>query len=116
MTYEYHLISEDRLPKDFKYPKSYLHYLKYNETQEEVREYGCEEERCLIREEVDFFYNQVAYEYPDKEFVPFARLYDDEIFCFDGHDISGDPAIYVVNILGQDNLRGSFLKMSNNNL
>lgn len=102
MTYSYQLISEKKLPKNFKYPKSYLYYLKYNETQEETSESECWEERSLIREtedghrDIDFFYRKLQYEFPEKHFVPFARLYDDLIYCFDGNDSSGDPGIYVI--------------------
>ena len=102
MTYTYSLIPESKLPNNFKYPKSFLYYLKYNETQEETREYGCWEERIIIRNfednenEVLFFHRQLKHEYPARNFIPFGRLYDDLIYCFDGNDTSGDPTIYVV--------------------
>ena len=102
MTYEYYLISRKNLPESFRYPKSFLHYLKYNETQEETSIYECWEERNLIRELGDgdmyiyFFYKRLKYDFPEKNFVPFARLYDDLIYCFDGNDSSGDPGIYIV--------------------
>ena len=102
MIYKDTLITKDKLPDGFKYPKSFLYYLKYNETKEEVAELVCWEERALIKERdgrikyVDFFYKKFQKEFSDKNFVPFARLYDDLVYCFDGNDISGDPGIYVV--------------------
>ena len=102
MTYEYDLISEKKLPAGFKYPKSFLHYLKYNETEEETATHGCWEERSLIRasddgeEYLSFFYRRLQHDFPNKNFVPFSRLYDDLIYCFDGNDTSGDPGIYIV--------------------
>jgi len=104
MQLEYHLLPKNILPSNFNYPKSYLHYLKYNETQEEVAG-GCWEESTLIRYEdddgieVNFWHNQIRYEYPKKNFVPFARYADDIIYCFDGDDTSGDPRIYAVKVL-----------------
>lgn len=102
MIYSYYLISKKKLPKQFKYPKSFLYYLRYNETQEETSEEECEKERVLIREieesndRLSFFYQRLKYDFPEKNFVPFARLYDDLVYCFDGNDSSGNPGIFIV--------------------
>ena len=44
------------------------------------------------------WFDEIKKQYPERNLIPFAKKSDsDDVACFDGHSISGDPNVYYVH-------------------
>ncbi len=89
----YFLLNKD-LPKGFRYPESFVNYLRYDTEIKELMPY------ILFRNEksVKTFNRIVKEQYPKRVLVPFGKDNEsDDVFCFDGKDTSGNPKVYIVH-------------------
>lgn len=89
VTYEF-FINSKILPKDFKYPSSYIDLV--NKELPDIDPWGCFDYMLEHR------YKWINKRYPDRTLVPFTRRYDnDDVACFDGTDTSGDPRVIIIH-------------------
>lgn len=53
---------------------------------------------CSAQNYVDYWCKKVRELYPNRKLIPFANWrYTDDIACFDGEDVSGEPKVYYVH-------------------
>lgn len=86
------IANAEMLPLGFIYPKDY-------------REFSSKADFPVImpwsflwEKELNSLIDGLRKRYPDRALVPFARRVDcDDIACFDGSDITGNPAVYIVH-------------------
>lgn len=53
---------------------------------------------CKYEDDLYFWAETVANQYPTRTLVPFAKHQDtDDVFCFDGGDHSGDPPVLIIH-------------------
>ena len=91
---DHYFLTENDLPKNFVYPESFVKYIKYDTEVKELEPY------ILFRNKDDTqtFNGVVKEQYPSRVLVPFGKdNYSDDVFCFDGTDISGNPKVYIVH-------------------
>lgn len=78
----------------FAFPESFINYVS-KENLEDIDPWWL---LCHTQSSVDFWCQKVKELYPERKLIPFANwLYSDDIACFDGADISGDPKVYYVH-------------------
>lgn len=89
-----YLYAKTDLPDDFKYPDAYIDIMSLGVIPDlEPWSFICE-----FKESASFWMSEMKKQYPTRKLVPFAKLnYSDDIACFDGEDISGDPIVYYVH-------------------
>lgn len=89
-----YLYAKTDLPDDFKYPDAYIDIMSLKVIPDlEPWSFICE-----FKESASFWMSEMKKQYPTRKLVPFAKLnYSDDIACFDGEDISGDPKVYYVH-------------------
>lgn len=90
----HYLYSKKELPDGFEYPTSFIEMVSGNST--------LDLEPWWFLYEFEDFAKQWLFEvkkqYPTRQLVPFAKVsYSDDLACFDGSDISGDPKIFIVH-------------------
>lgn len=87
-------ILEIDLPRGFKYPDFYVDYVDTNRIPTHVPWFFLCETVGLVSE----FYELAKQDYPNRKLIPFAR-YDgtDDVACFDGDDLSGNPKVHLVH-------------------
>ena len=89
-----HLNSPKRLPPDFCFPQSFLHWLETDGPEELKRWTVFATEAGLA----DGWYGDVRGLYPARNLVPFAQFnFTDDIVCFDGDSTDGNPCVYLVH-------------------
>ena len=92
--YGYYFFPENELPKGFKYPESYIKYMKYDSELKELDPY------ILFRrdEGIKLWSKILKEQYPTRNLIPIGKDNNsDDVFCFDGDDTSGDPKVYIVH-------------------
>ena len=48
--------------------------------------------------DVDYWYHTLKNLYPKRDLIPFAKFNaNDNIACFDGSDISGEPQVFIIH-------------------
>jgi hypothetical protein len=90
----YYFLTKQVLPKGFIYPESFIKYIKYDTEVKELEPY------ILFRskDRTQTFNRVVKEQYPSRTLVPFGKDNNsDDVFCFDGTDISGNPKVYIVH-------------------
>ncbi|MGC1019607.1 SMI1/KNR4 family protein [Pantoea agglomerans] len=89
-----YLYAKTDLPDDFKYPDAYIDIISL----EVIPDLEPWSFICEFKESASFWMSEMKKQYPTRKLVPFAKLnYSDDIACFDGEDISGDPKVYYVH-------------------
>ncbi len=89
-----YLYKKDDLPKGFNYPESYIEIMSLDVIPDIEPWFFI----CEFQESSSFWMNEVKEKYPTRKLVPFAKIdHSDDIACFDGTDISGDPKVYYVH-------------------
>lgn len=89
--YKYFL-NADNLPEGFIYPNTYSNLVLTKDIRIEPWHFYYSEKT------LKFHYNGLKERYPDRTLVPFARRGDnDDVACFDGTDISGDPRVIIIH-------------------
>lgn len=89
-----YLYAKTDLPDDFKYPDAYIDIMSL----EVIPDLEPWSFICEFKESASFWMSEMKKQYPTRKLVPFAKLnYSDDIACFDGEDISGDPIVYYVH-------------------
>ncbi|MGC0876963.1 SMI1/KNR4 family protein [Pantoea agglomerans] len=89
-----YLYAKTDLPDDFKYPDAYIDIMSL----EVIPDLEPWSFICEFKESASFWMSEMKKQYPTRKLVPFAKLnYSDDIACFDGEDISGDPKVYYVH-------------------
>ena len=89
-----YLYAKAELPDDFKYPVAYTDLMSL----EVIPDLEPWSFICEFKESASFWMSELKKQYPTRKIVPFAKLnYSDDIACFDGEDISGDPKVYYVH-------------------
>jgi hypothetical protein len=103
----HYLYSKEELPEGFKYPLSFLEIVSRKDV--------LDLEPWWFLYEFEDFARQWLFEikkqYPTRELIPFAKASNnDDIVCFDGSDISGDPKVYLIHTFASPGWedRGSF--------
>lgn len=87
--YEFFL-SDTLLPGDFKYPQSYIDFVK--------REIPDTEPWHFLCNELEWRFKGLKQRYPNRSVIPFARRRDnDDVACFDGADTSGNPRVFIIH-------------------
>ncbi|OCG42894.1 SMI1/KNR4 family protein [Gilliamella sp. Bif1-4] len=90
----HYLYSKEELPEGFKYPLSFLEIV----SKKDVLDL---EPWWFLYEFEDFARHwlfEVKKQYPTRKLIPFAKTSNnDDIVCFDGSDISGNPKVYFVH-------------------
>lgn len=90
------------LPNEFVYPKDYINLVKNNSEMDLSPWWllGAEPEFAML------CYNVINDKVGGEKFlIPFAKSdVDDDIACFDGDDVSGNPRIYFD--IGEESMRG----------
>lgn len=91
---KYFAFGAPAIPADFKYPESFLLFCATTEEQDIVPWYIFDDAENAI-----FWLETVREQYPDRNVIPFARdaSLGDELACFDGNDVSGNPSVYYVH-------------------
>lgn len=91
---ERYLFAEQDLSEGFRFPQSFITVI----SEEPIIDLEPWWFFCEFRELADQWLKEVKKQYPHRELVPFAKVSDsDDIACFDGGDISGNPKIYYVH-------------------
>ncbi|WHU85638.1 SMI1/KNR4 family protein [Pantoea agglomerans pv. betae] len=89
-----YLYAKTDLPDDFKYPDAYIDIMSL----EVIPDLEPWSFICEFKESASFWMSEMKKQYPTRKLVPFAKLnYSDDIACFDGEDITGDPKVYYVH-------------------
>ncbi|MGC1005207.1 SMI1/KNR4 family protein [Pantoea agglomerans] len=89
-----YLYAKTDLPDDFKYPDAYIDIMSL----EVIPDLEPWSFICEFKESASFWMSEMKKQYPTRKLVPFAKLnYSDDIACFDGEDILGDPKVYYVH-------------------
>ncbi|MGK9468446.1 SMI1/KNR4 family protein [Pantoea agglomerans] len=89
-----YLYAKTDLPDDFKYPDAYIDIMSL----EVIPDLEPWSFICEFKESASFWMSEMKKQYPTRKLVPFAKLnYSDDIACFDGEDLSGDPKVYYVH-------------------
>jgi hypothetical protein len=91
---KYYLNPQSDLPEGFRFPKSYLDFLR----QEALPDLDPWWFLCESQEDADDWLEIVKEQYPERKLVPFAKFGAlDDIACFDGADTTGNPKVYYVH-------------------
>jgi len=78
----------------FSFPDSFIKYVSAVEL-DDIESWWF---FCCAQHYVDFWCEKIRKLYPERKLIPFANWrYSDDIACFDGEDISGDPKGYHVH-------------------
>jgi len=89
----YCFLAKQDLPEGFIYPESLIYYEEYNKERAELEPYII-----FGANSAQTFNRVVKEQYPSRVLVPFGKdNYSDDVFCFDGTDISGNPKVYIVH-------------------
>lgn len=89
-----YLYAKTELTDDFKYPDTYIDIMSL----EIIPDLEPWSFICEFKGSASFWMSEMKKQYPTRKLVPFAKLnYSDDIACFDGEDISGDPKVYYVH-------------------
>ncbi len=93
---------EDVLPKDFKYPKSFLDLIDV----ENIKDLPYPKPYYFLGEFSEHLRaknKSIKKQYPKRVLVPFAEDEgSDDVFCFDGTDTSGNPKVYQVHTFASE--------------
>lgn len=89
-----YLYTQSELSEGFKYPIAYTEIMNMDVIPDlEPWSFICE-----FQESSSFWMREIKEKYPDRKLVPFAKVnYSDDIACFDGGDVSGNPKVYYVH-------------------
>ncbi|MBT0728539.1 SMI1/KNR4 family protein [Rosenbergiella australiborealis] len=88
------MMYQNFLYSGFSFPDSFVKYLSQMEL-EDIEPWWF---FCCASNYVDFWCEKVRDIYPERRLIPFANWrYSDDIVCFDGADISGNPKVYYVH-------------------
>lgn len=89
-----YLYTKSELPDGFRYPAGYIEIMNMDVIPDiEPWSFICE-----FKESSSFWLQEVKGRYPARKLVPFAKVnYSDDIVCFDGADLSGNPKVYYVH-------------------
>lgn len=89
-----YLFEDNQLPEKFSFPDSYLNLV----SQEEIPYLEPWWFISEFKEDADFWFEEIAKQYPTRKLIPFAKAgSSDDIACFDGSDISGNPKVFYVH-------------------
>ncbi|MDQ0651383.1 hypothetical protein [Pseudomonas cedrina] len=108
---EHYLYPASVLPTGFLFSKDYLDFISQNSIPDlEPWWFLCE-----FKDHAEYWLNELARQYPDLRFIPFAKLEDsDDFACFDGGDRTGDPTVIYVHAFASQGweTRGSVMNFS----
>lgn len=89
MNYEFFL-SKDTLPKNFRYPPSYIQYV--------AGDLPNLEPWHFFYKYLEHRFNGLKGRYPTRIIVPFARRSDnDDVACFDASESSDNPKVIIIH-------------------
>ena len=78
----------------FSFPDSFVNYVSKMEL-DDIEPWWF---FCHASNYVYFWCEKIRDIYPERKLIPFANWrYSDDIVCFDGADISGDPKVYYIH-------------------
>lgn len=82
------------LPSGFEFGQEFLEII----TQDKLPDIDLWWFFCSSDNYIDYWCEEIKKLYPDRLLIPFANWrYSDDIVCFDGSDISGDPKVYYIH-------------------
>ena len=88
---------EDKIPKDFKYPQSFLNIINIKN----IKDIPYPEPYYFLGkfpDHIKWWHKTIKEQYPTRNLIPFAKDEEtDDVFCFDGTDTSGNPKVYMVH-------------------
>ena len=89
-----YLYEDDGLPEGFKFPQAFLDLM----ARPEIPYYEPWWFITKFPEEAKGWIEMLRESYPSRVLIPFAK-YDcyDDVACFDGTDLSGDPVVHIVH-------------------
>ncbi|UYU31963.1 SMI1/KNR4 family protein [Siccibacter colletis] len=88
------MMYQSYLYSGFSFPETFVNYVSQAQL-EDIEPWWL---FCHSSNYVDFWCEKVRELYPERKLIPFANWrYSDDIVCFDGADISGDPEVYYVH-------------------
>lgn len=83
------------LPKDFKFPASYINYVM----QPDVPDLAPWKFLCESQKMSDGKLMALRRLYPSRILIPFAyRIDSDDLVCFDGKEYSEEPLVYYIHL------------------
>jgi hypothetical protein len=92
-----YLFEDQTLPIGFKFPMSYLS-LSANKNNLNMPDLEPWFWLTFWKELADSWYEILKKQFPSRKLVPFCKDGStDDIACFDGSDISGDPAVLIIH-------------------
>ena len=87
--------SGDEIPNGFKYPEEYISIMLKCNFVEDIEPWTL---ICEFEISAKFWLLTLKKQYPDRKLIPFAKLsYSDDIACFDGDDLSGNPRVLYIH-------------------
>lgn len=90
---------ENRLSNGFKFPKSFLDFVDKDEIPYLEPWYFL----CKFKKNADFWLDEAKKQYPNRNLIPFSKDENtDDVSCFDGDDISGNPTVYFVHFFASE--------------
>jgi hypothetical protein len=89
-----YLYSIEELPEGFSFPSSFLEIVN----KESILDLDPWWFICEFEKFAKYWLSEMKTQYPERQLVPFAKVsYSDDIACFDGSDISGDPKVFFIH-------------------
>ena len=82
---------------NFQYPKSFLNVVSIKNIKDIPY---CEPYYFLgkFKDNIEFWDKIIKEQYAKRNLIPFAKDENsDDVFCFDGDDVSGNPKVYIVH-------------------